>query len=92
MEYRDELIKIYDECVTKMIEEGTTDEEDKIDLKLMREAIIAGLANEIVSEKDQKFVMDNLNLYRRAITAMLSGDEKGLTLILLEMYKAKIIL
>jgi len=55
MKYQDELIRIYDECMTETTEGMILDEDDKLDFELLRETMITEITKEIASKEDEDF-------------------------------------
>ena len=89
MNYKDELIRVYDEVMLEILVGEELDEEDKLSFDLAREVMIASLLKDIPSVKDEQFVIDNIALYKRIMKAMFIQDEKELRMALLEMLKIK---
>lgn len=89
MSYKEELLKIYDECIAEIFEGEKLGEEDTLNLELLRESIIAQFSNQEITAKDEKYVMDNLPLYKRMIKATITQDQLELKKVTLEMLKAK---
>jgi len=89
MNYQDELIKIYDECMTEILEGDILDEDDKLDFALLRETMIAEVFKENVSKEDEEFLFNNLDIHKRLIKAVILGEEKETKKVLVEMLKLK---
>jgi len=65
MNYKEELIRIWDECIEEIFEGEELTEDDKLDFDIVKESIIAQIKNEKASEEDQKYVCDNIELYKK---------------------------
>ena len=94
MNIKNELIKAYDEGIKNLyksmdMEIDEMDEEDKAFMNLKREELFASLSIDVnnCSEKDNKFVLDNLDLYKQLFSASISGDIDNLKLTLTELAK-----
>jgi len=86
-----ELIRVYDESVLEIFSDITLSDDEKLNLDLFREGLIASIIdkNEIKSEEDEKYVIDNIELYKRFFKAMIVDNEKEMKVIVLEMLKIK---
>lgn len=89
MNYKDEIMKIYDECLDELLGDDKLDEDDKLDFDILREVMIAQIAKDNSSPEEQQFVLDNLPLYKRFFKALLNEDEREIKIVSLEMLKAK---
>jgi len=89
MNCKEELIRIWDECIEEIFEGEELTEDDKLDFDIVKESIIAQIKNEKVSEEDQKYVCDNIELYKKFFMAMLTSNEKEMKLVTLELLKIK---
>jgi len=89
MNCKEELIRIWDECIEEIFEGEELTEDDKLDFDIVKESIIAQIKNEKVSEEDQKYVCDNIELYKKFFIAMLTSNEKEMKLVTLELLKIK---
>ena len=89
MNYKEELIIIWDECIEEIFEGEELTEDDKLDFDIVKESIIAQINNDKVSEEDRKYVCDNIELYKKFFMAMLTSNEKERKLVTLELLKIK---
>jgi len=89
MNYKEELIRIWDECIEEIFEGEELTEDDKLDFDIVKESIVAQIKNEKISEEDQKYVCDNIELYKKFFMAMLTSNEKEMKLVTLELLKIK---
>ena len=89
MNCKEELIRIWDECIEEIFEGEELTEDDKLDFDIVKESIIAQIKNEKVSEEDQKYVCDNIDLYKKFFMGMLTSNEKEMKLVTLELLKIK---
>lgn len=89
MDYKDEIIKIYDECLAELLDGEELSEDEKLDFDIARESMIAGIIKENASLEDQQFILNNLPLYKRFFKALFNEDAKEMKVIGLEMLKAK---
>jgi len=89
MNYKEKLIRIWDECIEEIFEGKELTEDDKLDFDIVKESIVAQIKNEKVSEEDQKYVCDNIELYKKFFMAMLTSNEKEMKLVTLELLKIK---
>ena len=89
MNCKEELIRIWDECIEEIFEGEELTEDDKLDFDIVKESIIAQIKNEKVSEEDQKYVCDNIDLYKKFFMDMLTSNEKEMKLVTLELLKIK---
>lgn len=63
------------------------DEMDKLELELQKQLILGQIIKEEKSEKDLDFVLNNKELYKRLIHAILNDDKKELLTVSVEMMK-----
>ena len=94
MNIKEELIKAYDESIIELyksmdIELDDMDDEDRAFLYSKREEMIGAIMEGIdeSSEKDTNFITNNLGLYKRFFSALISEDSTELKLVVLEMKK-----
>lgn len=90
MNYKTEISKVFDECIDELVNEfGEITESEKLDLELLKEAFTYQLFKEVISEKDEKFVLDNLDLYKKLIKSVFKEDENEIKKCLIELLRAK---
>ena len=90
MNFKDKLIKVYDECMSDLY--LVADEDEKAEYDLMKQRMLHNLIKENVSEAEEKFINDNIDLYKQLIRATLSeegGDEKSIKIIIGKLLECK---
>lgn len=84
-EVTDFLFSTFDECFKE--DNYEFNEMDKLELELQKQLILGQIIKEETSEKDLDFVLNNKELYKRLIYAILNDDRKELLIVSTELLK-----